>query len=67
MSADYTAQVASNVLEHIPADVDAVRAAHRLVRPDGAVVKFVPVFPFAMSPFDRRGWGRPEVHGEIDE
>lgn len=52
-AADYSALVAFNVLEHIPDDVGALRAAHRLVRPGGAVVMFVPAFQFAMSKFDR--------------
>ena len=50
---DYSAMVAFNVLEHIPDDVAALRAAHRLVRPGGAVVMFAPAFGFAMSKFDR--------------
>ena len=50
---DYSALVAFNVLEHIPDDVAALSAAHRLVRPGGAVVMFVPAFEFAMSKFDR--------------
>ena len=50
---DYSAMVAFNVLEHIPDQVAALRAAHRLVRPGGAVVMFVPAFGFAMSKFDR--------------
>ena len=50
---DYTAMVAFNVLEHIPDQVAALRAAHRLVRPGGAVVMFVPAFAFNMSKFDR--------------
>lgn len=49
----HSAFVAFNVLEHIEADVEALRAAHALVRPGGAVVMFVPAFPFAMSRFDR--------------
>jgi ubiquinone/menaquinone biosynthesis C-methylase UbiE len=49
----YTAAVAYNVLEHIPDDVEAVRAMGRLVRPGGAVVVLVPAFPSAMSTFDR--------------
>ena len=49
----HSSMVAFNVLEHIPQDVEALRAAHRLVRPGGAVVMFVPAFPFAMSEFDR--------------
>jgi SAM-dependent methyltransferase len=52
-SAEYSAVVALNVLEHIRDDVAALRAAARLVRPGGAVVVFVPAFPFAMSRFDR--------------
>ena len=51
--ARHSAYVAFNVLEHIPDDVAALRAAHRLVRPGGAVVVFVPAFELAMSRFDR--------------
>jgi SAM-dependent methyltransferase len=51
--ADHSALVALNVLEHIQDDVAALRAAGRLVRTGGAVVFFVPAFPFAMSRFDR--------------
>ena len=51
--ADHSAFVMVNVLEHIPDDVGALRAAHSLVRPGGAVVVLVPAFSFAMSRFDR--------------
>jgi len=51
---DYSALVAFNVLEHIPDHVTALRSAHALVRPGGAVVMFVPAFGFAMSRFDRQ-------------
>ena len=50
----HSALVAFNVLEHIPDDVGALRAAHTLLRPGGRVVMFVPAFPFAMSRFDRQ-------------
>jgi len=52
-AAAHTSLVAFNVLEHIPDDVEALRAAHQLVRPGGHVVMFVPAFEFAMSRFDR--------------
>lgn len=52
--ADFSAFAAYNVLEHIPDDVGALRAAHTLVRPGGAVIMFVPAFNFAMSNFDRQ-------------
>jgi SAM-dependent methyltransferase len=52
--ADHSAFVAFNVLEHIPEHVEALRAAHTLVRPGGAVIMFVPAFEFAMSRFDRQ-------------
>ncbi len=52
-SARHTAFVAFNVLEHIQDHVGALRAAHELVAPGGAVVMFVPAFTFAMSDFDR--------------
>jgi SAM-dependent methyltransferase len=53
-NAEHSALVAFNVLEHIPDDVVALRAAHTLVRPGGAVIMFVPAFNFAMSRFDRQ-------------
>jgi SAM-dependent methyltransferase len=52
--ARHSAYVAFNVLEHIPDHVGALRAAHRMVAPGGAVVMLVPAFPFAMSAFDRK-------------
>jgi SAM-dependent methyltransferase len=52
--ADYTAAVALNVLEHIDADVAALRSFGGLVRPGGHVVVIVPAFQIAMSEFDRR-------------
>jgi SAM-dependent methyltransferase len=51
--ADHSAMVAMNVLEHIDDHVGALRSAHQLLRPGGAVVMFVPAFEFAMSDFDR--------------
>jgi SAM-dependent methyltransferase len=52
--AEHSALVAINVLEHIPDDVQALKAAHALLRPGGRVVMFVPAFQFAMSRFDRK-------------
>lgn len=52
-SADHSAFAAFNVLEHLDNDVEALRAAHRLVRPGGRVIMLVPAFEFAMSRFDR--------------
>ncbi len=49
----YSSLVAFNVLEHIEDHVGALRAAHRLVVPGGAVIMFVPAFMFAMGRFDR--------------
>jgi SAM-dependent methyltransferase len=51
-TADHSAVVAYNVLEHIPDDVAALRAFAGLLRPGGAVVLIVPAFPSAMSRFD---------------
>lgn len=48
----HSALVAFNVLEHIEDDVAALRGAHSLVVPGGAVVMFVPAFPFAHGRFD---------------
>jgi SAM-dependent methyltransferase len=50
---EHSACLALNVLEHIEDDAEALRAAGRLIRAGGAVVVFVPAFPFAMSDFDR--------------
>jgi hypothetical protein len=50
---EHSAFVAFNVLEHLDDHVRALRAAHRLVVPGGAVIMFVPAFEFAMSEFDR--------------
>jgi hypothetical protein len=52
-AASHSSCVALNVLEHIEDDVGALRGAARLVRPGGAVVMFVPAFPFAAGRFDR--------------
>ncbi len=52
-SGSYSCYVAFNVLEHIEDDVAALRAAHGLVRPGGAVVMLVPAFEFASGRFDR--------------
>lgn len=49
----HSSYVAFNVFEHIADDVAALRSAHRLVRPGGRVIVFVPAFPIAMSKFDR--------------
>jgi SAM-dependent methyltransferase len=68
----YTSLVAFNVLEHVPDHVGVLRAAHRLVVPGGAVVIFVPAFPFAMSEFDRalghvRRYTRRTLRAAYDE
>lgn len=51
--AGHSAFVAFNVLEHIEADAEALRAAHTLLRPGGAVIMLVPAFEFALGRFDR--------------
>ena len=51
-TAQHSAVVAYNVLEHIPDDVAALRAFAGLLRPGGRVVLVVPAFPSAMSRFD---------------
>jgi len=52
-TADHTAAVALNVVEHIADDVAALRSFAGLVAPGGFVVVIVPAFPLAMSEFDR--------------
>jgi len=49
----YSSYVAYNVLEHIEDHVGALRAAHELLRPGGAVIMLVPAFQFASGRFDR--------------
>lgn len=51
-AANFSSYVAYNVLEHIEDHVGALRAAHTLVAPGGAVIMFVPAFEFAMGEFD---------------
>jgi SAM-dependent methyltransferase len=51
--ATYSCVVSFNVMEHVPDDIAAFRAAHALLRPGGTLVTFAPAFPFAMSKFDR--------------
>lgn len=51
-TAEHSSVVAYNVLEHIPDDVEALRAFAGLLRPGGRVVLVVPAFPSAMSRFD---------------
>ncbi|MGH3631242.1 MAG: class I SAM-dependent methyltransferase [Sciscionella sp.] len=53
-TADYSTVVAYNVLEHIPDQVDALKAFAGLLQPRGATVLIVPAFQFAMSAFDRK-------------
>jgi SAM-dependent methyltransferase len=51
-TANYSAAVSYNVLEHIDDHVGALRSISRLVRPGGRVIIIVPAFMFAMSPVD---------------
>ena len=51
-TANYSAVVALNVLEHIPDDVAALRSFAQLVEPGGRIVIFVPAFPLLMSEYD---------------
>lgn len=67
---EHTGLVMLNVLEHVEADVDALRSAAGLVRPGGAVVVFVPAFNGAMSRFDRlighhRRYTRRSLHAAL--
>ncbi|MGI8528583.1 MAG: class I SAM-dependent methyltransferase [Geodermatophilaceae bacterium] len=52
-TAQHSAVVAVNVVEHIQDDVAALRSFAGLLRPGGRVVLIVPAFQFAMSGFDR--------------
>jgi len=52
-TADHSAGVALNVLEHIEDDVAALRSFAGLVKPGGRIVIIVPAFMLAMSDFDK--------------
>lgn len=52
-TAEHSAVVGLNVLEHVADHRDALRSVRALLRPGGAVVLIVPAFPSAMSAFDR--------------
>lgn len=66
--ADHSAFAMFNVLEHIPDDVGALRAAHSLVPPGGKVIVLVPAFEFAMSRFDRAvGHVRRYTRGSLEK
>ena len=41
------------MLEDIPDDVGTLRAAHDVLRPGGALLAFVPAFPFLYGSMDR--------------
>lgn len=45
--------VSVNVLEHIDDDVETLRAIHRLLRPTGVVLLFVPALPALYGSLDR--------------
>jgi SAM-dependent methyltransferase len=49
----YSCVVSFNVMEHVPDDLAAFRAAFALLGPGGYFLTFAPAFPFAMSKFDR--------------
>lgn len=48
----YECAVLVNVLEHIADDTAALRELHRILRPDGALLLFVPALPFLFSRLD---------------
>jgi SAM-dependent methyltransferase len=50
---DFSSVVSFNVMEHVPDDRSAFRAAHALLRSGGYIVTLAPAFPFATSKFDR--------------
>ena len=51
-TAEHSALVSFNVLEHIVEHVEALRSMARLVRPGAPIILVVPAFPGAMSPVD---------------
>ncbi|GAA0811110.1 class I SAM-dependent methyltransferase [Spirilliplanes yamanashiensis] len=51
-TADHSALVSYNVLEHIEDHVGALRSMAQLVRPGGRIILIVPAFMFAMSQVD---------------
>jgi SAM-dependent methyltransferase len=51
--ATFDSIVLVNVLEHIPGDVDALRALREALRPGGKIAIYVPAFNLLYSNFDR--------------
>lgn len=49
----YDCVVMVNVLEHIADDMTALREAHRVLRPNGKLLLFVPALPFLFSRLGR--------------
>jgi len=52
ITAEHSAAVSYNVLEHIEDHLGALQTMRSLVRPGGYVIIVVPAFPFAMGPAD---------------
>jgi hypothetical protein len=52
VSAEHSAAISYNVLEHIDDDIGGLRTMRSLVRPGGYIINVVPAFPFAMGPAD---------------
>jgi len=50
----FDAVVLVNVLEHIENDAEAVASLHRMLKPGGRLILFVPAFSALMSEFDRK-------------
>jgi SAM-dependent methyltransferase len=66
------AVITVNVLEHVENDVALLRAAHRLLAPDGAVLLFVPALPWLYGTLDEsfghvRRYTRPGLVGRLTQ
>jgi SAM-dependent methyltransferase len=53
LAATFDVVVSVNVLEHIDDDVETLRGMHRILRPTGVVLLFVPALPFLFGAMDR--------------
>ena len=53
LASKFDVVVSVNVLEHIDDDVETLRTIHRLLRPTGVVLLFVPALPFLYGAMDR--------------
>ena len=67
----FDSAVSINVFEHIPDDLKAMQAVHRLLQPGGTLTLLVPSHPWLMGPFDReighyRRYTKPALRAKLE-